>query len=124
MATMVTSTRPVTNKERGRRSESFPDQTVTARNATARRFAIRIRAANRYRIGMWVGLASIAMMFTSLSSAYIVRVGVVERLDPVADAARDACQHGVDSGQQRHARNRATKTESSVDDNATRYGCC
>ena len=29
--------------------------------------------ANRYRIGMWVGLASIAMMFTSLSSAYIVR---------------------------------------------------
>jgi len=31
--------------------------------------------ANRYRIGMWVGLASIAMMFTSLSSAYIVRSG-------------------------------------------------
>jgi cytochrome c oxidase subunit 3 len=29
--------------------------------------------ARRYRIGMWVGLASIAMMFTSLSSAYIVR---------------------------------------------------
>ena len=28
---------------------------------------------NRYRIGMWVGLASVAMMFTSLSSAYIVR---------------------------------------------------
>ncbi|HEX7333895.1 MAG TPA: cytochrome c oxidase subunit 3 [Pyrinomonadaceae bacterium] len=31
--------------------------------------------ANRYRIGTWVGLASIAMMFTSLSSAYIVRSG-------------------------------------------------
>ena len=31
--------------------------------------------ANRYRIGMWVGLASIAMMFTSLSSAYFVRSG-------------------------------------------------
>lgn len=29
--------------------------------------------ANRYRIGTWVGLASVAMMFTSLSSAYIVR---------------------------------------------------
>lgn len=27
----------------------------------------------RYRIGMWVGLASILMMFTALSSAYIVR---------------------------------------------------
>ena len=28
---------------------------------------------NRYRIGMWVALASIAMLFTALSSAYIVR---------------------------------------------------
>ena len=31
---------------------------------------------NRYRIGMLVSLASIAMLFTSLSSAYIVRSGV------------------------------------------------
>ena len=31
--------------------------------------------ANRYRIGMWVALASIAMLFTALSSAYIVRAG-------------------------------------------------
>jgi cytochrome c oxidase subunit 3 len=31
----------------------------------------------RYRIGMWVGLASIAMLFTSLSSAYIVRSGTM-----------------------------------------------
>ena len=30
---------------------------------------------SRYRIGMWVLLASIAMLFTSLSSAYIVRAG-------------------------------------------------
>lgn len=30
----------------------------------------------RYRIGMWVALASMAMLFTSLSSAYIVRSGV------------------------------------------------
>lgn len=28
---------------------------------------------NRYRLGMWVALASIVMLFTSLSSAYIVR---------------------------------------------------
>ena len=27
----------------------------------------------RYRVGMWVGLASILMLFTALSSAYIVR---------------------------------------------------
>jgi len=30
-------------------------------------------AASRYRIGMWVALAAILMMFTALSSAYIVR---------------------------------------------------
>jgi cytochrome c oxidase subunit 3 len=28
---------------------------------------------NRYRLGMWVALASIVMLFTALSSAYIVR---------------------------------------------------
>ena len=32
---------------------------------------------NRYRIGMLVSLASIAMLFTSLSSAYIVRSGTM-----------------------------------------------
>ena len=32
---------------------------------------------SRYRIGMWVSLASIAMLFTSLSSAYIVRSGAM-----------------------------------------------
>jgi cytochrome c oxidase subunit 3 len=32
-------------------------------------------SANRYRIGMWVALASILMMFTALTSAYIVRAG-------------------------------------------------
>ena len=31
---------------------------------------------NRYRVGMLVSLASIAMLFTSLTSAYIVRSGV------------------------------------------------
>ena len=30
---------------------------------------------SRYRTGMWVALASMAMLFTSLSSAYIVRSG-------------------------------------------------
>jgi cytochrome c oxidase subunit 3 len=30
-------------------------------------------SANRYRLGMWVALASLLMMFTALSSAYIVR---------------------------------------------------
>jgi cytochrome c oxidase subunit III len=39
---------------------------------------------SRYRIGMWVTLASIAMLFTSLSSAYIVRSGVINDWLPIA----------------------------------------
>lgn len=56
MATTVTGTRPLTKPSIGGRS--FPDFQSSA---------------NRYRIGMWVALASILMMFTALSSAYIVR---------------------------------------------------
>jgi len=39
---------------------------------------------NRYRIGMLVTLASIAMLFTSLSSAYIVRSGAMTDWFPIA----------------------------------------
>ena len=39
---------------------------------------------NRYRIGMLVSLASVAMLFTSLSSAYIVRSGVTYDWYPLA----------------------------------------
>jgi len=39
---------------------------------------------NRYRIGMLVSLASIAMLFTSLSSAYIVRSGTINDWIPIA----------------------------------------
>ena len=39
---------------------------------------------NRYRIGMLVSLASIVMLFTSLSSAYIVRSGLVYDWFPIA----------------------------------------
>jgi cytochrome c oxidase subunit III len=38
----------------------------------------------RYRIGMWVGLASVVMLFTSLSSAYVVRSGVMIDWFPIA----------------------------------------
>jgi cytochrome c oxidase subunit 3 len=41
-------------------------------------------AGNRYRIGMLVSLASVAMLFTSLSSAYIVRSGVTYDWYPIA----------------------------------------
>jgi cytochrome c oxidase subunit III len=39
---------------------------------------------NRYRLGIWVALASILMMFTSLSSAYVVRAGVSNDWYPLA----------------------------------------
>ena len=40
--------------------------------------------SSRYRIGVWVFLAAIAMMFTSLSSAYIVRAGSAGDWYPLA----------------------------------------
>lgn len=72
MATTVTGTRPLTKegigggpKRRGPngnggqgRNGGFPDLQLSS---------------NRYRLGMWVALASITMLFTALSSAYIVR---------------------------------------------------
>lgn len=39
---------------------------------------------DRYRIGMWVALASIVMMFTALTSAYIVRAGMSNDWRPIA----------------------------------------
>src|SRR5215213_1744013 len=71
MATMVTSTKPATKTSPG----SGPKIPGPNGNGSKRRDGFRDPEsdANRYRIGMWVGLASVAMMFTSLSSAYIVR---------------------------------------------------
>src|ERR1044072_6363007 len=39
---------------------------------------------SRYRLGMWVALASVVMLFTSLSSAYVVRSGVMIDWFPLA----------------------------------------
>ena len=39
---------------------------------------------DRYRIGMWIGLASILMLFTALSSAYIVRAAGASDWRPLA----------------------------------------
>jgi cytochrome c oxidase subunit 3 len=75
MATTVTSTRPLTKpgigggpKPRGPNGNGGPKG-----NGHDRVFSQLQSSANRYRIGMWVALASITMMFTALSSAYIVR---------------------------------------------------
>ena len=75
MATTVTGTRPLTKKgsgggpkRRGPNGDGGPRQ-----NGHERRLPDLQSSANRYRIGMWVALASILMLFTALSSAYIVR---------------------------------------------------
>lgn len=39
---------------------------------------------DRYRLGMWIALASIVMMFTALTSAYIVRAGMSNDWRPIA----------------------------------------
>ena len=72
MATMVTSTRPPVIKKGAGAGPGLPGPNG---NGSKRGGSFRDPEshANRYRIGMWVGLASVTMMFTSLSSAYIVR---------------------------------------------------
>src|SRR6185369_17101654 len=71
MATMVTSTKPA------RKTSPGSGPKIPGPNGNGRKHNGDFRGpesqGNRYRIGMWVGLASVAMMFTSLSSAYIVR---------------------------------------------------
>src|SRR4030095_15736287 len=71
MATMVTSTKTVTKTGKGSGSQ-FPGPNGNGKK-NGHEFLDPDSRAQRYRIGMWVGLASIAMMFTALSSAYIVR---------------------------------------------------
>jgi cytochrome c oxidase subunit 3 len=79
---MVTSTRPVIKKGAG----SGPSLPGPNGNGSKRKggFPDPDSHANRYRIGMWVGLASIAMMFTSLSSADIVRYASANDWLPLA----------------------------------------
>jgi cytochrome c oxidase subunit 3 len=75
MATTVTGTRPLTEtgigggpKPRGPNGNGS-----RKRNGHASAFPDLKSAASRYRIGMWVAMASILMLFTALTSAYIVR---------------------------------------------------
>ena len=41
-------------------------------------------APNKYRLGMWVALAGIAMMFVALTSAYVVRTSTSNDWRPIA----------------------------------------
>src|SRR5215213_970343 len=83
MATMVTSTRPPIIKKGPGAGPGFPGPNGNGSKGKGQ-FPDPDSRANRYRIGMWVGLASIAMMFTSLSSAYIVRYASANDWLPLA----------------------------------------
>ena len=71
MATMVTTKPAITTTSSG--GSKFPGPNGNGKNG--HKHFEPDENANRYRIGMWVALASIAMLFTALSSAYIVRAG-------------------------------------------------
>lgn len=85
MATTVTGTKPLRktgfgggSKGRGPNGNGSPK-----RNGHRDAFLEARSAANRYRIGMWVALASILMLFTALSSAYIVRAASANDWQPL-----------------------------------------
>lgn len=82
MATMVTSTRPVTTKGSGRGSKFSGGNGSGKPNGNGGWIPDDSRS-RRYRLGMWVGLASIFMMFTSLTSAYIVRAASANDWKPL-----------------------------------------
>ena len=85
MATTVTSTRPLPKPGLGRGSGSRGPNGNGARkrNGHDSPFPDFRSSGSRYRIGMWVALASILMMFTALTSAYIVRSGSASDWQPL-----------------------------------------
>jgi cytochrome c oxidase subunit 3 len=86
MATTVTSTRPLSKKGigGGPKGRGPNGNGAPRRNGHDPRFPDFQSSANRYRIGTWVALASIVMLFTALSSAYIVRAASSSDWQPLA----------------------------------------
>lgn len=85
MATTVTGTKPLVKtgigggpKSRGPNGNGSPKP-----NGHHGRFLDAGGSANRYRIGMWFALAAILMMFTALTSAYIVRAASANDWQPL-----------------------------------------
>lgn len=74
MATMVTGTKTLPKKSaRGGSKSPGPNGNGSRRDGKGDQFEFPDSRASRYRIGMWVAIAAILMMFTALTSAYIVR---------------------------------------------------
>lgn len=86
MATTVTGTRAATKKGLSGGGPRFPGPNGNGsrkRNGSGDLFSGQSSAA-RYRIGTWVAIASIAMLFTALTSAYIVRAASATDWRPLA----------------------------------------
>lgn len=83
MATTVTNTRPLTKTGFGGGPKPRGPNGNGKRNGHDGRFRELQSSANRYRIGMWVAMAAILMMFTALSSAYIVRAASADDWVPL-----------------------------------------
>ena len=86
MATTVTDTRSLTEKGigGGPKGRGPNGGGAPKRNGHDRAFPDLESSANRYRIGTWVAMASILMLFTALSSAYIVRAASSSDWQPLA----------------------------------------
>ncbi|MEP6820589.1 MAG: cytochrome c oxidase subunit 3 [bacterium] len=85
MATTVTGTRPLTKKGIGGGPKGRgPNGNGAPKRNGDRSFLDFQSSANRYRIGIWVAMASILMLFTALSSAYIVRAASSSDWVPLA----------------------------------------
>jgi cytochrome c oxidase subunit 3 len=86
MATTVTGTKPLTKTGfgGGPKSRSPNGNGSPKRNGNGNAFFDARSSPNRYRIGMWVALASILMLFTALSSAYIVRAASANDWQPLS----------------------------------------
>ena len=85
MATTVTGTRPLTKKGigGGPKPPGPNGNGSRKRNGHDSPFPDLKSSANRYRIGMWVTMASILMLFTALTSAYIVRTASSDDWQPL-----------------------------------------
>ena len=85
MATTVTGTRPLTKTGIGGGPGPLGPNGNGSRkgNGHDSPFPDLKSTASRYRIGMWVAMAAILMMFTALTSAYIVRTASSDDWQPL-----------------------------------------
>ncbi|HEY7783482.1 MAG TPA: cytochrome c oxidase subunit 3 [Pyrinomonadaceae bacterium] len=51
--------------------------------AVQKEYKANVASDNRYRLGAWVLLAAVVMLFTSLSSAYVVRIAATNDWQPL-----------------------------------------